>query len=433
MKIIRLLVLLIVTIGVRQVFAEIPMAQAVEEAVKINAACRNHSLEFQALELKKKNAEMKKRLSIDAGASYLFKSEQMEILFPESNPAPGVVIPGMSKKAGAKHNFDLFVGVSQPLYTGKILSTNVKNEETKLAIEKNKALISKIDTASAVKLSYFQYRMLKNQKDSIDALLKRLNLHYTKLQDFFKEELIRKSDLLETEAKIQEQLLNREDLIHAMEKEKINFNNLCGFDIENMEKNFSEKVGSLENAFTVFKKTHPLLKTLDERINMLSFKEKIVKGKYLPQVGTFAQMHYGKPGIDFFKNQWSLYFQGGVNLNLKLFDWKKKKRDVKVINYQSEKISNEKSDFIRNGEKLLKQLYDAKGSAEKKMVTLDKLVDIASRDSVLKEELVEEQQVSNVDYLSALTQKERYMSMLNTVKAQLDSIKVNIKKITGKL
>ncbi|MCP4218189.1 MAG: TolC family protein [bacterium] len=410
--------------------AEITMEQAVEKAVEKNLACKNSRLESKALALDKKNAEMQKRFTIDSAASYLFRSQRMEISFPDSNPAPGIVIPGFTKPAGTKHNFDLNVGVRQPLFTGHILSNNIKRKTSQLTAEKYNFLLDKIETAAAVKTSYYNYRLLNNRLETLNTLIKQLDLHYGKLKDLFEQEMVKKSDLLETEAKIQEQYINRQDLEHAIEKERINFANLCDTDVREMEKHYVEKAKDYAGSFSDFKLHHPALKTLAEKMSELGIKEDIIKGAYLPQVGSFAELHAGKPGIDFFKNKWSVYFQGGISVNFKVFDWHKKKRDVGKLHYRVEKIKNRRQDFISMGEKNLKQLYDAGRTAREKLKTVAALVGIANEDIRLKEELVREQQISNIDYLSALTKKEQYESMQNTLQAQMAIINVNINTLS---
>ena len=359
--------------------AEISMKEAVQKGIEINAVYQNHLLESRSIELAKKTALLKKRFNVDSGGAYLFKSQQMEIVLPDMNPAPGVIIPGAGMLAGAKHNYDLKLSLSQPLYTGGILSSAVKLETVRLAVEKNRTRLSQIEIAAEIKTSYFNYRLLQNRLVSLDSLLKQLSLHQERLQNYFREELIKKSDLLETEARIQEQLLNRRDLLNLIEKEKINFKTLCGFDISEVEKNYSEKENAFTRVFAEFKAAHPVLKTLAEQTKGLKIRETMIKGEYMPRVGSFAEIHYGKPGIDFFKNEWSLYFQGGFSISFKIFDWGRLKRQVQIVRYGAEKLENEQADFIKMAEKRFRQLYAAKKSAEEKLETVKKLLQIAAK------------------------------------------------------
>lgn len=401
--------------------AGVSLEEAIQKGLERSASYRNQMLEEKSLELEKKTAQMKKFFSLDSAGSYLYRSEQMEITFP-----------GKSIKAGAKHNYDLNLSLKQPLFTGNILSNAVKLSELELAVAQNQSLLEKIDIAAGIKSSYFNYHLLLDKKDSLETLIRQLGLHLKKIEDFYKEELVRKTDLLETRRKLREQELNVEDLNHLIVSEKFYFERLCGLDIDVVAAGYVENVDEYDGALTAFKASHPILKTLDRNLAMLFTRGKMVKGEYLPQAAGFAELHYARPGVDFFKNQWQVYFQGGISFSFKLFDWDKKKRELLVLDYAGEKVKNQRDDFILEGEKLLKQLFDAKGSMEKKIGILDELVRTAEEDVGLKADLYREQQVSNIDYLDALTTKERYESMKKESMMQLELVKVCINRVIGR-
>jgi hypothetical protein len=82
--------------------------------------------------------------------------------------------------------------------------------------------------------------------------------------------------------------------------------------------------------------------------------------------------------------------------------------------------------------KKLTQLYAKKNSIEKQLKLVKRMVKFASEDAGLKEELLKEQQVSNIDYLSALLDRERYESMQNELLLQVRLIKLNINTLIGR-
>ena len=415
------LFLLIATFFCNTLFPNIPLKIAIKNAIKMDVNYRNQIIDEKSTQIKKKNAQMRKLFSINSNISYLFKSEKMKI-----------ELPGATMYAGSKNNYDINLSLQQPIFSGNILSNLVNMEEVNLAIEKNKTLLKKIDVVFNVKSTYFQYILLLNEKKSLNYLIKDLNLHYRKIKNLYKEELVKKTNLLETEKKIEELYINLEDLNNMIINEKITFKKLCKMNLDEIDKNYHENIKDYKSVFMEFKRSHPVLKTIDEKIRHLSYKTKIIKGEYLPQINGFAEIHYGKPGIDFFRNEWKTYFQAGINLNLKIFNWNKQKRDLNIIKYSNQKIINEKENFILEGEKLLKQLYATKASVENKINILNKLIKISNEDTKLKKSLYEEQQISNIDYLESITKKERYISMKNEMKTYYELAKLNINRVIGK-
>jgi outer membrane protein TolC len=428
----RIVVILMMSWANGLVMGEIPLKQAIETGTRMDSQYKNHLLEHDIGRLNRAKARMKTLFQLDFGGSYLFKSQQMEILFPDVHPAPGAAMPGSKITAGAKHNYDLKLSLVQPIFTGGVLANAVKLETQKQILTKHQTALREIEVAAKIKSSYFTYRLLENKKKSLSLLIKSLKLHLKKITDFYREDLVKKSDLLETEMKLLEIEMKLEDLNQLLEEEKINFAGLCTFNIDDIEKIYDETNGTLRESMEFFKARHPVLKTIDNNIQSLFLRKKITSGQYLPRVNGFAELHYGKPGIDFFKNEWSLYFQGGIAVNFKIFDWNRLRKDKKIVDFSIQQLYNRKEGLITETEKALAQMYAKKRTIEKQLELVEKLVTAAARDAALKEELYKEHQVANIDYLVSLLTKERYQSMKNERAVEYQMVKLRINTLIGR-
>ncbi|MCP5051918.1 MAG: TolC family protein [bacterium] len=403
------------------------MDTAVEKGIRMDAQFKNRLLDDQKARLEVETARKTKWFNVDLEGSYLFKSQQLEIAFPQPLP-----VPGSTLTAGSKHNYDLKLSVMHPIYSGDIISNSISLEEQKEAAEKYNIQLRRIEVATQIKGVYFNYRLLESKKRSLTLLLKNLELHYKRLNDLYKEDLAKRSDLLETEMKITEAGFNMEGLNRRMEEESIRFTRLCSYDIGEIERNYRESTGSPEESLARFTAFHPALKSIGHNIRMMETGKKIVSGKYRPQVRGFAELHWGKPGIDFFRNEWSLYFQGGINVALRVFDWNRKKRDLGLADFSIRQLKNREEEIITEAKRGLNQLYAGLRSLDRQLEMAAKLAAAAEEDAKLKEELYRENQAANVDYLSALLDKERYESMKEELKFQAQLIKLNINGLIGK-
>jgi outer membrane protein TolC len=411
---------------------KIPLEKAVEQGIRLDAGWKNLRLEGRKAAVELEKARKTKWFTLDLGGSYLFKSEQIELRFPDTQPAPGVIIPGTHITAGSKHNYDLRLSLVQPVYTGNIISNSIAAAEQKAAVERYNLQQRKIEVAGAVKSSYFSFRLMKSKKRSLTLLIRNLELHRTRIADLYKEDLARKSDLLETEIKITEARMNLEALNRRMEEENIRFARLCSYDIADIREDYVESAGSFEESLARFTQHHPALKTLDRRVRLLQIGEKVVSGKYLPQVSGFAEVHYGRPGIDFFADRWSLYFQGGISVRMTLFDWNRLKREHELANASIRQLTNRREELVTEVKKGLKQLYAGLRSLGRQLELAKKLAASAAEDAALKEALYKENQAANVDYLSALVNKERYESLQDELGFQTQLLKMNINILVGK-
>ena len=412
--------------------SSITLQQAIQQGIKNNFQCQNQVLQEKIQLIRQQSARLNRLFTITAGGSYLYRSQEMEIILPDVQAAPGMVIPGKRIQAGTKHNFDLKISLYQPLYTGNILSNLTRLEAINMKQEKNQTLLTKIETAAAIKISYYNYRSYLNKELAYQSMVKQLKLHRQKLANLFKEELITESSVLETEAKIQEWKLKLADLHLLKQQEKISFRKLCDLDIETISHHAQEHITDMMKSFAFFKQNHPMVSSLTQKMAALEYQKKIKRGETRPQVGGFSELHYGKPGIDFFKDQWSLYFQAGITIDLKLFQWNRSKRDITILDHQMAQLANQKKDVIKRGKTNLDQLFERLATLDEKMKMMQDLSAITRRDIQLKEQLLMEQQLSNLDYLAALTRNEQLVSQLNDLKVQQELVKVLINKTIGR-
>jgi outer membrane protein TolC len=411
---------------------KIPLTVAIQEGLKKDYGYKNAALDMERAFLQQQLSAREKLFRVDFDASYLYRSETMVIDFP-SVELPGLLtIPGRKIEAGVHHSYDLKLGLTQPLFTGGALTNSVKLDEVRLAISLNRKILQKIQIVGMIKSSFFQYHLLSRRKESLLILEKTLDLHGRRIQNLFKENLARKSDLLETLSKIEEIQASATDIEQAIEREKIYFHKLCGYDPEQIDTAYTEKFLSPDEALSYFKRHHPVLKTLEHQTDMLILQRKIASGKYLPHLSTFAELHYGRPGIDFFEKKWSLYFQGGVVLTIPVFDWNRLRTQKTLLDYEAQKLSNQKKEFVKDASASLATLYSSVEKLEDKKAHISQLVEYSKEDAALKEALYSEQQVPNVDYLAALLTREKNALLLKEIDIQIESIKVKINTLIGR-
>jgi outer membrane protein TolC len=412
--------------------ARIPLAEAIQKGLKMDYDYQNAVLDTERALLEQQLSEKNKLFQVDFDASYLYRSETMVIDYP-SVDIPGLgAIPGRRIEAGVHHTYDLNLGLTQPLFTGGILTNTVQLDAVRRAIALNRKALQKNAIAGLIKSSFFRFHLLSSRKQSLLILQKTLDLHRRRIQDLFDEGLVRKSDLLETLSQMEEIQASITDIEQAMEKENIHFHKLCGYDPEQIDAAYTEVSLPPGEALAYFKSHHPVLKTLQQQAEMVSLQRKIASGKYLPQISSFAELHYGRPGIDFFEKKWSLYFQGGIVLTIPVFDWNRLRTQKTLLDYEAQKLANQKDEFIKDASASLTTFYASIGKLEDKKAHISKLLEYSKEDAGLKESLYAEHQVPNIDYLAALLAREKNALLLQEIDIQIETLKVNINTLIGK-
>lgn len=405
---------------------KIPLAKAIQEGVEQNLEYTNKLLDEKNARLLQKQKAAQKLFNLNLQASYLYKSETMSIEIPSIQLPGDLFFPGRQIEAGLHHNYDLNLSLSQPLYTGGILSGSLKLEEVKEAVEANQSILKKNQIIDLIKSSFFRYLILIQRRNSLFTLRQKLELHHQKLENFFEEGLIDKTPLLETLSQIKELNLNLKDIDRAIDKEQIHFKRLCGYLPEEIDPDYREECPEKEKALSYFQDFHPVLRTIDQRIKMLEISKKIAAGEYLPQVHAFLQLHYGKPGLDFFKKEWMLYAQGGISVNLSVFDWNNLDTEKKILDNQILKLHNQRKSYIQKVTEKLNSLYNTLHSLESKLSEVEALIGYAQEETELKKELFREKEIPHLDYLTSLMSVQKFKIQKQEISLQIEQIEVKI-------
>ncbi|MEI6614592.1 MAG: TolC family protein [Chrysiogenales bacterium] len=413
--------------------AKVTLSQAVTHAWEISYNLDNQRLEEEAAVTAGLTALRQKYFSVYASGSYRYTSDKVEVKISDFPfPISADIPPGTVVLSAPNDNFDLKMSLIQPLYSGGLLNNAVKMEAIRGAAEKDLTRLKKIELAGKVRSAYFNYLLFSNKRDSLKFLLSSLNLHLQKVENLYAEELVKKSDLLETRTRADEIKLSLVDLEQLIASEAVHFNSLCGYDPQDIDFKPVTRNEAFDSARDYFLAGHPLLKSLEQRARIIQIQKKSIAGAYLPQLSAFAELHYGRPGQNFFKDQWAFYVQGGLSVTMPVFNWNKGGRDKNLADIAARKLENQRADFIRESEKNLRQLFLYKESLEKKLALLDNLSANAAEDIRLKEELYEENQIDHTDLLAAMTSQERYLSNREELRAQMEMLHVNIDTLIGK-
>jgi outer membrane protein TolC len=365
--------------------AKVTLSQAVANAWRISPGLDSQILEEKAAAIARVTAQRQKYFSVLFSGGFRYSSDKVQVKasdFPFSlGPA---VDPGTVILSAPGETVDLKMSLLQPLYSGGLLSNAVKMEAIRSASERDLTRLKRIELANKVKSSFFTHLLFSNKLDSLNSFLSSLELHLQKVTHLYDEGLARRSDLLETQAKADEVRLQLQDLEQLRSAEAVQFHSLSGYDPQDVAFTPAAKDGSFDAARDRFLAGHPLLHSLDEKGRLIRIRKRSVSAAYLPQVSAFAEAHYGRPGQNFFMDQWTLYFQGGVSVSMPVFNWNKGGRDKELLDVAARQLENQRADFVRESEKGLRQLFLYKHSLKKKQALLEGLLANAAEDIALK-------------------------------------------------
>jgi outer membrane protein TolC len=412
---------------------KISLDQAVHDALSLQAGYKNSLLNQTEARLNTGLAEKSKLFNIDFESTYRYLSDTMMVETPSIIIPDLIKLPSNSIQAGVHHNFDLRLRATQPIYAGGIIKKNVLLSEIREAVENRRSQLLRLDVAASVKSAYIQYQVLIRRQASLETLRKRMALHVDRLTSLFEEGLVRKTDILETETRLKNVEISMDEIRGAVEEAVIQFRRICGHNPQEIDSGYKECEISSGEAKAWLEEHHPVIQSLDLKIRGLDIQKQIASGRYKPHLTGFAELHYGIPGIDFFKKEWNIYFAGGIVLNIPVFNWNRLKKEKNINEIQAEKILNERREFLREMFSLLDKYYAKLNVLEGISKKLNLMIALAQEDADLKSGLVNERQIPNMDYLESLLLLEEKIFKKQETDLNKEIIRIQINTLAGRM
>ncbi|MDQ0477793.1 TolC family protein [Chryseobacterium sp. MDT2-18] len=90
------------------------------------------------------------------------------------------------------------------------------------------------------------------------------------------------------------------------------------------------------------------LKLFDLQKMALETQKSLINAKNTPKLGAFFQGGYGKPGFNMLKNEFDLFYIGGLRLNIPITGFYTRKNDLALIQTQQQEIEVQKENFLFN-------------------------------------------------------------------------------------
>ena len=306
-----------------------------------------------------------------------------------------------NKKRGYTQNIKL----TQPLFTGGVVTAGIKGAKAYENIASYSYLQSKIknrlDTIKIFSDIINAERNLEALKYSEGVLLKR----YQKQEEQLKLRLITKPDILQTEYSIEDiraQMINIKNIIDTnMEKLYIRTGiskseplNLVPFDIPN---NFSEKINLNSDLKQAINESLSA-KLAGEQVKVASATRMAAVGDLLPKVNAFASYGTGER-TTFERSYKDGEWTGGVQISWKVFSFGSDLDNYRVAKLQEEQEELRETSTKENIEINVRSAYLNVLSLEKQIASQSKALEAAKVNFELNQEKYDAGLISTVDYL----------------------------------
>lgn len=272
------------------------------------------------------------QVNITAQATYQNDVTQFPIKLPNVNVEPL-----------SKDQYKVFADVSQTIYDGG----NIRNQKN----------LAKIQSEVQTIQTEVELDKLKERINQLYFGILQTNKQWTQLQ-FTKLDI--KEGIKKAEAQLKNGVIFRSnldvlkaELVKIEQKEielqaiKQNFVQMLSYFIK---KNIDEntQLETPEKILLTKNNNRSELKLFDAQKQLLETQRKIINTKNTPKLGAFFQGGYGKPGFNMLKNEFDLFYIGGIRLNIPISGFYTQKNDLALLENQSQDIEIQRENFLFN-------------------------------------------------------------------------------------
>lgn len=254
-----------------------------------------------------------------------------------------VKLPNVNVEPLSKDQYKVFADVSQTIYDGG----NIRNQKN----------LAKIQSEVQTIQTEVELDKLKERINQLYFGILQTNKQWTQLQ-FTKLDI--KEGIKKAEAQLKNGVIFRSnldvlkaELVKIEQKEielqaiKQNFVQMLSYFIK---KNIDEntQLETPEKILLTKNNNRSELKLFDAQKQLLETQRKIINTKNTPKLGAFFQGGYGKPGFNMLKNEFDLFYIGGIRLNIPISGFYTQKNDLALLENQSQDIEIQRENFLFN-------------------------------------------------------------------------------------
>lgn len=329
----------------------ITLSDCYDAAMKKSSLAGEQELHTSIWQIKDKNLSKNWLPSLDAGASFIYNSEVIDL----GEKFSTVPIPGLADaiKPLPHEQYRITVDITQTIYDGGATKAARELENTNRKVNEKQTETDLYKLRSLVNNYYFSILMLDRQKESFEGFREVIEKRIASMESALKNEIIVPSDIDIMKAekiKIEQQL--KEIEIKKTSLLKI-LSDLTGITVEPADQ---LAVPELPGE-TDIELMRPELQYFDIRKEQLQAGIKTVATRRMPKVYGFATLGYGNPpGNNFLKDEFAPYYIIGAGIKWNIFDWSRVKNEKEILTLEQNIIEKRKTDLEEN----LRRMLEAK-------------------------------------------------------------------------
>lgn len=252
-------------------------------------------------------------------------------------------LPNMTIEPLSKDQYKVYADVQQNIYGGGMIANQKKMATINSEIELQKTEVETNQLEMRINQIYFGILQTDEQLQQTELTKSDLSSGLKKAEAQLENGVIFRSNVDVLKA----QIVNLEQKQMELQSTKKSFLQMLSLFIN---KNIDENT-TLEKPEKILiqdENKRAELKLFDLQKQGLEQQKANINSKNLPKIGAFFQGGYGKPGFNMLKNEFDIFYIGGLRLNIPISGFYTRKNDLALVETQQQEIEVLKENFLFN-------------------------------------------------------------------------------------
>ncbi len=358
------------------------------------------------------------QISLSGQATY--QSEVTEVKIP----VPGIVIDPPNKD-----QYKILADVNQLIYDGGAIKQQKNIQQLSQAMEEQRIEVELYKLKERINQLFLGVLFLDEQLKQVDLVkfdlnngIKRVEAQVNNGVAFRSNLNVLKAELLKADQRIIELRSSRKGLIDV----------LSLFTNQNLPEETRLERPVVASSLFSNEIQRPELKLFSTQEELLGGQFKLIDSRNKPKASLFWQGGYGRPGLNFLKNEFDFFYTTGVRFNWSFGGLYAQKREKKIVELNQKTVDIQKEVFLLNTNTQLKQQQSEIDKLQKLIATDKEIIDLRIKVKDAAKAQLENGVITANDYLREVNAEDQSRQSLITHEVQLLQAQINYQTISGK-
>ncbi len=349
-----------------------------------------------------------------------YQSDVTEIKIP---------FPGFTVEPLSKDQYKLVTDVSQMVYDGGITREQKNLQQLNASVEQQKLEVDLYKLNERISQFFLGILFLEEQLKQVELVKIDINNGIKKVEAqvnngvaFRSGVTLLQAELLKTEQRVIEINASRTGLLQAL---SLFINQKLPMGIRLI----TPVVLPVDVSSTAIARPEIQLFTTQDKY--LDGQAKLVDAKILPRASVFMQSGYGRPGLNFLKNDFAFYYIGGVRLNWSLGGLYTQKKDKELLQVNRRMVDIQAETFLLNTRTAMVQQQAEVEKLQQLIASDNDIIELRAKVKEAAKAQLDNGVITANDYLREVTAEDLARQTMITHQLQLLQARVNLKNITG--